>query len=226
MTNSVQRAFDLAAEDYDRTRRKLVPGFDDFYRAAIDLIPFAHDKEIEVLDLGAGTGLLAAFIAYSFPRARITMVDISNEMLARARERFELGGERFHFEVSDYGTAQIEGKYDAVVSALSIHHLPDGQKRSLFQRIHGALNPAGVFVNAEQFRGETAEADRLNHDRWLSRARDLGVDEQDLAAAVERMKFDRSATLEDQLEWMRAAGFRAIECAYKNLIFAVYAGRK
>ncbi len=226
MTDSVQRAFDLAAEDYDRTRRKLVPGFDDFYRAAIDLIPFPHEQEIEVLDLGAGTGMLAAFIAYSFPKARITMVDISNVMLERARERFELGGERFHFEVSDYGTAPIEGKYDAVVSALSIHHLPDEQKRSLFRRIHGALNPAGVFVNAEQFRGATVEAERLNHERWLTRARDLGVDEQDLAAAVKRMKFDRSATLDDQLEWMREAGFHAIECAYKNLIFAVYGARK
>jgi tRNA (cmo5U34)-methyltransferase len=227
MENSVQRAFDIAAEDYDRTRRKLVPGFDDFYRAAIDLIPFPHEQEIEVLDLGAGTGLLAAFIAYSFPNARITMVDISNEMLERARERFELGGdERFHFEVSDYGTAPINEKYHAVVSALSIHHLPDEQKRQLFKRIHGALNENGVFVNAEQFRGSTPEAERQNHQRWLARSRDLGVDNRDLAAAVERMKFDRSATLEDQLEWMREAGFRAIDCAYKNLIFAVYSGRK
>ncbi len=226
MANSVQRAFDLAAEDYDRTRRKLVPGFDDFYRTAIDLIPFPHEDVIEVLDLGAGTGLLAAFIAYSFPRARITMVDISTEMLERARERFELGGERFHFEVSDYGLAPINGKYDAVVSALSIHHLPDEQKRLLFKRIHGALKENGVFVNAEQFRGATPEMERLNHARWLSRARDLGVGEQDLAAAIERMKFDRSATLDDQLEWMREAGFRAIDCAYKNLIFAVYSGRK
>ena len=83
MANSVQHAFDIAAEDYDRTRRRLVPGFDDFYRAAIDLIRFPRDSAIKVLDLGAGTGLMAAFIAYSFPNARITMVDISNEMLER-----------------------------------------------------------------------------------------------------------------------------------------------
>lgn len=40
------------------------------------------------------------------------------------------------------------------------------------------------------------------------------------------MKFDRAATLEDQLEWPREAGFRDIDCAYKNLIFAVYRGIK
>src|ERR1700719_950492 len=215
MANSVQHAFDLAAEDYDRTRRRLVPGFDDFYRAAIDLIRFPRESTIRVLDLGAGTGLMAAFIAYSFPNARITMVDISNEMLERARARFR-------FEVSDYGVDQIQEKYDAVVSALSIHHLSDEQKRSLFNRIYGALNDGGVFVNAEQFRCATAERHRFHHERWVTRVRELGAGDRDLTAALERMKFDRAATLEDQLEWLRAAGFRDIDCAYKNLVFAVY----
>ena len=226
MANPVQHAFDLAAEDYDRTRRRLVPGFDDFYRAAIDLIQFPHDSRIKVLDLGAGTGLLAAFIAYSFPAARITMVDISSEMLERARARFELAGERFRFEVSDYGVDPIREKYDAVVSALSIHHLSDGQKRSLFARIHGALNDGGVFVNAEQFRGSTPERHRFHYQRWVTRVRELGMDERDLAVALGRMKLDRAATLEDQLEWLREAGFHDIDCAYKNLIFAVYCGIK
>jgi tRNA (cmo5U34)-methyltransferase len=226
MTNSVQRAFDLAAEDYDRTRRRLVPGFDDFYRAAIDLIQFPRESRLKVLDLGAGTGLMAAFIAYNFPHARITMVDISNEMLERARARFELAGERFRFEVSDYGVDQIQEKYDVVVSALSIHHLSDAQKRSLFNRIHGALNDGGVFVNAEQFRCATPERHRFHHERWITRVRELGVEESDLAAALERMKFDRAATLEDQLKWLRESGFRDIDCAYKNLIFAVYCGIK
>src|SRR5258708_30148861 len=125
MAKSVQHAFDIAAEYYDRTRRRLVPGFDDFYRAAIDLIRFPRESPIKVLDLGAGTGLMAAFIAYSFPNARITMVDISNEMLERARARFELAGERVRFEVSDYGVDRIQEKYHAVASALPIHHLHD-----------------------------------------------------------------------------------------------------
>jgi tRNA (cmo5U34)-methyltransferase len=226
MANTVQHVFDLAAEDYDRTRRRLVPGFDDFYRAAIDLIQFPRESSLKVLDLGAGTGLMSAFIAYSFPNARITMVDISNEMLERARARFELAGPRFRFEVSDYGVDRIQEKYDAIVSALSIHHLSDEQKRSLFKRIHGALNDDGVFVNAEQFRCATPERHKFHHERWLTRVRELGVDDRDLAAALERMKFDRAATLEDQLEWMREAGFRDIDCAYKNLIFAVYCGLK
>ncbi|MGH7815425.1 MAG: class I SAM-dependent methyltransferase [Candidatus Binataceae bacterium] len=226
MANSVQRAFDIAAEDYDRARRRLIPGFDDFYRAAIDLLPFERDDEFDVLDLGAGTGLLSALVAYRFPRARIALVDISNEMLAKARERFAMGGARFRFEVSDYTAAPIAGRYRAAVSALSIHHLSDERKRALFGKIYGALEDGGVFVNADQFRAPSDEIERRHHARWLALAREIGVEEADLAQALQRMKYDRAATIEDQLEWMRAAGFREIDCAYRNLIFAVYGGRK
>jgi tRNA (cmo5U34)-methyltransferase len=225
MASSVQRAFDLAAGDYDRARRRLVPGFDDFYRTAIDLIPFGREDEIDVLDLGAGTGMLSAFVAYNFPRARITMIDISDEMLAQARKRFELGGDRFHFVVSDYADAALDGSYDAVVSALSIHHLGDTQKAALLGRINGVLKAGGAFINADQFRGASDELEKSHHQRWLARVRELGVGEKDLAQALERMKLDRTATLDDQLRWMREAGFHDIDCAYRNLIFAVYSGR-
>ena len=226
MASSVQRVFDLAAGDYDRARRRLVPGFDDFYRAAIDSIPFEREREFDVLDLGAGTGLMSAFVAYSFPNARITMSDISDAMLERARERFELGGERFRFFVADHATAELNGSYDVVISALSIHHLEDTQKAALMKRIYGALREGGVFIQADQFRAATAELDQRHHERWLTRARELGVSEKDLAQALERMKFDRNATLDDQLRWMREAGFRDVECAYLHLIFTVYSGRK
>ncbi len=227
MEKGLKRAFDIGAQSYDSARRKLVPCFDDFYRAAIELIPFERDAEFEVLDLGAGTGLLSALIAYSFPGARSTLVDVSDEMLARARERLGPGGARFRFVELDYAeNRRLDGAYDAVVSALSIHHLADGDKRALFRRVHEALKPGGVFVNADQVRGETEAMEKRSHAKWLERVRELGVSDRDLGQARERMKFDRTATVSAQLEWLREAGFREVACSYRNLIFAVYSGEK
>lgn len=79
--------FDEAAEDYDRARRQLVPGFDGFYGAVLEAIPCGVEEGIRVLDLGAGTGLLGAMVAEKFPRSRVTLVDISVEMLRVARRR-------------------------------------------------------------------------------------------------------------------------------------------
>jgi tRNA (cmo5U34)-methyltransferase len=223
---SVQRAFDQAAGGYDRARRKLIPCFDEFYRAAIDALPFTSTDRIRVLDLGAGTGLLSFYLGSAFPNAAVTLVDVSAGMLAQARERLEIGGNRFRFEIADFAENPIDEKYEVIVSGLSIHHLEDARKRELFAKIFTALPPDGIFVNADQVRGETDSIERRNHEHWMTRAREHGIEDADLSAALERMKLDRAATLDAQLGWLRELGFREVACEYKNLIFAVYSGRK
>jgi len=37
---------------------------------------------------------------------------------------------------------------------------------------------------------------------------------------------DRTATLDAQLEWLRAAGFGHVRCAFRDERFAVYAGTR
>ena len=56
--------------------------------------------------------------------------------------------------------------------------------------------------------------------------REAGVSEEDLAAAVSRMRADRNATLGAQLLWLGEAGFEGIGCRYKDHRFAVYGGKK
>jgi tRNA (cmo5U34)-methyltransferase len=51
-----------------------------------------------------------------------------------------------------------------------------------------------------------------------------GVDRHEYGRAVERMLHDRCAPLGEQLEWMRAAGFAEVDCAFKQWRFAVYFG--
>jgi len=223
---NVKEAFDAGARTYDRARRQLVPHLDHFYQTVLDLVPFAPDAPIAVLDLGAGTGLLSALIAATFPRAELTLVDISEEMLAVARQRLAGESARLRFSVMDFSAAALPGHYDLVVSGLAIHHLEDAQKRALFGAIFAALRPGGAFINADQVLGATAGAERRNHATWLREARDNGVSEIDLTAALERMKADRMAPLAAQLDWLAAAGFRDVDCSYKHFMFVVYAGFK
>lgn len=219
--------FDRSATVYDRTRRQLVPCFDGFYGVVPGLIAQPSDAVLSVLDLGAGTGLLSQQVAHAFPRARFLLVDVAERMLDVARERF--AGEpdgRFRYATGDLVSFALPPRQDVVLSALAIHHLDDAGKRDLFARVHAALVPGGVFVNAEQVLGESDEIERAQQESWRARVRANGVPEADLAAALERMTADRMATLGDQLRWLEDAGFHHVRCAFRDERFAVYCGTR
>jgi tRNA (cmo5U34)-methyltransferase len=226
MARAVRKVVAAGADDYDRARRKMVPCFDEFYRAALELLPFGADDRFEMLDLGAGTGLLSAMIAEVYPKARLTLFDLTPEMLTIARQRLKPLGKRVKFVTADFAKAAPSKTYDAVVSALAIHHLPDSGKRHLFADIFKYLTPSGVFINADQVAGESAAIDERARQRWIKRARELKVSERDLNAALARMKQDLPATVGQQLGWLREAGFVEVSCSYRNLIFAVLSGTK
>jgi tRNA (cmo5U34)-methyltransferase len=218
--------FDASAGGYDAARRRLVPCFEDFYAAAVAALPFPEAAPLRILDLGAGTGLLSALLAVRFPRATFVLVDAAQGMLDRARERFAADPARFECVNMDYTSALPMGPFDAAVSALSIHHLPAGDKRVLFGRIFTALKAGGIFVNAEHVLGDTPAIERDWDARWEREARALGSDDAEIAGARERMTADRCSTLADQLHWLRESGFSEIACGFQRGRFAVFSGRR
>jgi tRNA (cmo5U34)-methyltransferase len=222
MANRTKEVFDATASSYDVDRSRLIPGCDSFYRWAIDLIP-AHARH--VLDLGAGSGLLTVLIHNRFPQARIHLIDFSAPMLDLARRR--LGDAPYAvYEQADYVKAALPQDLDAVVSALSIHHLDHVDKRALFRKIYAALAPGGRFINAEQVAGPTADLDECYKALWLEQVRRAGATPEQIEASVYRQREDRCASVEEQVQWLREAGFSDADCWYKENRLAVMAGTR
>ena len=225
---SVAELFGRGAREYDAVRRRLVPCLDAFYGAALEVARWAledADAPRRILDLGAGTGLLSAAFARAYPSASFVLVDVSEEMLARARERFDGEPGRFDFQVADYAAAALPGgRYDLIVSGLSIHHVEDAGKRALFARCAAALAPGGAFVNADQVCGPTPALSERYLARWRAQALAAGATEPELAEATARMAADRPATLEAQLAWLREVGFATADCPFKDGMFALMVG--
>ncbi|MEK8109334.1 class I SAM-dependent methyltransferase [Micromonospora sp. M12] len=127
------------------------------------------------MDLGAGTGLLSLLLSAAVPGVRLTLLDGAPAMLARATERLDARSVPHRTVHADLADELPPGRYDAVVSALAIHHLDDAGKRELYKRAAGALAPGGVFVNAEQVAGPTPALDRRYDEVWLARITELGA---------------------------------------------------
>ncbi|MCF2150272.1 class I SAM-dependent methyltransferase [Desmonostoc muscorum LEGE 12446] len=221
---NIQEAFNNSAADYDNLRRILIPCFDDFYKTAVEIIPSNRLASLKILDLGAGTGLYSGMVQSIFPNAEFTLVDLAFEMLEKAQFRFSKMGKFPRILIGNYVEVDLGDSYDLVISALSIHHLPDSDKQSLYQKIYNILNPGGMFVNADQVLGKTTDLEKLYRQHWLNSVLALGISHEDLKAAQKRMEYDCMTPLDVQLSWLEAAGFQNVDCWYKNFSFTVFGG--
>lgn len=222
--NNLKEQFNNVSQKYDSQRRYLIPCFDDFYNSClpiIDKIPSAKT----VLDIGAGTGLFSQFIYQRNNNLKFTLIDISSEMLAVAKDRFA-GLPDFEFKELDFSVDPIPTKYDLIISALAIHHLEDEQKEKLYQNIFNALNTGGIFINADQVEGRSNWFDSFYKSNWKETVIRSGLDEQAIERAFERIKLDKFAKLETQLQMLENSGFNDVDCIYKQNNFVVIVGVK
>jgi trans-aconitate 2-methyltransferase len=86
-----------------------------------------------VVDLGCGPGNSTEALAARFPRAVVTGVDNSPEMIAAARARLP----QLQFELSDIAAWAAPGPFDAILSNAVLHWVPDHAR--LLPRLVGKL---------------------------------------------------------------------------------------
>lgn len=218
--------FDRFAPRYDASRRRLVPHADLLYETAVEVAThrLPTDRPPRILDLGAGTGLLTATLAGARPDATFVLLDASEGMLAQAPALLGDAWARCEAVVGDMTADLPAGPFDAIVSALAIHHVPDGAKQALCGRILERLEPGGAFVNVEQVAGPTPSLDALYVERWLAHTTALGTTPDEHHMAHARMAADLPASVDVQLGWLRDAGFVDVDCVAKHWRFAVLVG--
>lgn len=214
---NLERQFNLVAAEYDANRCKFIPCFDDFYGATTNFIAANISAPTKILDLGAGTGLLTKFWLEHFPRAEFLLVDVAAEMLNVAAQRFS-GAENISCRAADYLKNFPAENFDAIISALSIHHLENPDKLKLFAQIYDACN---LFVNYDQFCAETPALDAWYKNYWRRQLNSSGLTAHDLELFAERAKFDRECSVANEIEMLRRIGFENIQCVYTCQKFSV-----
>ena len=217
---NIEEQFNLIAKEYDSNRRKFLPCFDDFYINATKFIVSNIDEPKRVIDLGAGTGLLTYFWYRQCPNSEYVLVDIADEMLNVARKRFE-GIRSISYQIENYIHKLPDTVFDAVISALSIHHLEDGDKAKLFSRIYDNLPSDGLFVNYDQFCAEQPQMNKWFNSYWESQIEHSGLTGKDIELWKERRKLDRECSVEQETQWLIHSGFDVVKCVYSYQKFSV-----
>ncbi|HEY6421929.1 MAG TPA: class I SAM-dependent methyltransferase [Pseudonocardiaceae bacterium] len=127
MTIDVPGEFDTAAATYDRLVAAS-PGYHDNLRRSAQRMQLPGDGAgLHLLDLGCGTGASTAALLAVAPRARITAVDASAGMLAKAQQAaWPAGHVSFvHSRAEDLAAAGVHGPFDGIFAAYLVRNLPD-----------------------------------------------------------------------------------------------------
>ena len=212
----------------DRERRRT-----DQRRLMAELLPFADDEQFSFVDLGAGTGAAARAVLDHYPKARAILADYSPQMMDEGhRELSSYEGRYVYVEFDLAGgrwPAEIPGEVAAVISSLCVHHFPDGRKQELFGEILEHPAPGGWYLNYDPV---TAE-EPVVEEAWQRAS-----DRQDTEAAAKRAnrspeeqrRYENHVRymipLAPQLDFLRAAGFEAIDVYWKQLDHVIYGGRR
>lgn len=136
----VERSFDSFAASFDAKLAKLAYRAPALVAAMLAESGVDASKELDVLDAGCGTGLCGALVA---PHARrLVGVDLSENMIARARER-NVYDELLKHELTAYLRDSAE-TFDVIVSADTLVYF--GPLEDVVAAAANALRPGGRLI--------------------------------------------------------------------------------
>ncbi len=104
---------------------------------------------LNVLEVGCGQGVGTQAIIEKLGAAKVTAIDLDEDMVQRARKRLEnYSHDRVDIKVGDITHIDAPDEaYDAVVNFAAIHHIPDWQ--AAITEITRVLKPGGRFLFQE-----------------------------------------------------------------------------
>jgi predicted TPR repeat methyltransferase len=163
----VERTFDSFAASFESKLERLSYRAPALVAAALGATGLEPAKQLDVLDAGCGTGLCASrVVAYA---RRLTGVDLSDGMLARAKEK-NVYDALVKAELTEFLSACHEA-FDLIVSADTLVYF--GALEGVFAAAARALRPNGVFVFTLEHAvdADSAVESRLQYHGRYSHAR-------------------------------------------------------
>jgi tRNA (cmo5U34)-methyltransferase len=182
-----------------------------------------------VLDVGCGAGNYTLKLLERLPNLDATLIDLSQPMLDRARERVSRAtAGRITTIRDDIREVELpDGQIDIILAAAVLHHLrTDEEWRNVFAAFHRALRPGGsvwVFDLVESSLPAVGQLMRQRYGEYLTGLKDEAYRDH-VFAYVE--KEDTPRPLLFQLDLLRQVGFAQVEVLHKNVCFAAFGAVK
>lgn len=187
-----------------------------------------------ILDVGCGHGVIAQQVLQEIPGTTLVGLDGSPPMLDMARERLTPFGERASLLHADFETMTpdtLAGHvFGVAFASQSIHNCSDEGKRKTLASVRAAMAPGGLFLLSDRIRLATPALFPVYRSVWDALGPDFNnqQDEGQTYAehdATREERGDKPGSLEQNLLWLREAGFAEVAAVQVIGIRAIIAAR-
>jgi ubiquinone/menaquinone biosynthesis C-methylase UbiE len=215
---SVSSHLGITIDEYDRMIRTFIPRYEEMLDATAEAIDLGTRV---IIDVGVGTGALAARCVARAPEARIVGIDSDPEMLAMARRRLSA---RATLTRGNFLRTHLP-RADAMVASFALHHVRTRRaKLRFYERARRTLRPGGTIVSADCHPDAVAAAAASQREAWLTHLRRT-YGRKAVSILDSWADEDVYQPLNVELALMTRAGFR-VNVLWRRDGFAVIQGRR
>jgi SAM-dependent methyltransferase len=219
---SVSAHLGIRLDEYDARIRTFIPRYEAMLDAAAAALQGIGRPSPLIVDLGIGTGALAAQCLRVVRNARVVGIDNDERILAMAHKRI---GRRLATIAGDMLTTPLP-RCDVVMASFAFHHISTRRRKAaLYARCSTALRRGGVLVNADCCLSSSPRLREEDRSAWLAHiGRSYG--------ARRATQFLRTWAKEDvylplavEINLLTSAGF-TVDVPWRRGCFAVVVGSK
>lgn len=200
MLEKMDEFFDARLDGYEEHQLTCIDGAEEFYPFTAECLP---KGEVDILDLGCGTGLeLNEYFKLS-PTSRVTGIDLAKGMLAELERKFS--GRKLTLICGSYFDVDLGREaYDGIVSVESLHHFTKEEKTGLYKKLVTALRMGGSFILTDYFAHSDEEEEMLRAE-LIRLKKEQGIEDGEF------YHYDTPLTVAHEVEVLKNAGFMSVE---------------
>lgn len=179
----------------------------------------------DMLDLGCGGGNYAAKMVTRMPNLNCTLIDLSDAMLVKAKERVEsITSGNVLVQQGDMREVTLgEDQFDFIFAGATLHHLREDHEWELvFTKLYKSLKKGGCFFVADLIEHENELLNQYFKECYIDYLSVIGGREyaEEILGLIEKADTPRSIVFQTDL--LKKIGFRQIEILHKNICYAAF----